>query len=243
MTAPHLPGGIGISHLRVYDTPAIDGVRGGTPHVHTCCTEAYYVIKGVGAVHTLSMAGGVQITGLEPGALVWFPPGTIHRLANQSGDLEILVLMANDGLPEAGDMVLTFPDDILGDPDRYWGEALLSDAEAVSTGSGREARIRRDLAVTGFLDLRAAWLDGDRTPLAAFFHRVVALLGPRAASWQAMLDDGPLAAAARTQEQLDALTNGAIFGLLDGGTHRMHPPTGPRRMGCCGTLGTYVLPA
>ena len=32
-----LPGGIGVSHLRVYDD-------GGTPHLHTAFTEAYAVI-------------------------------------------------------------------------------------------------------------------------------------------------------------------------------------------------------
>ena len=51
---------------------------------------------------------------LEPGAFVWFTPGTIHRLVN-GGDLEILVLMQNAGLPEAGDMVITFPPDVLAD--------------------------------------------------------------------------------------------------------------------------------
>lgn len=239
---PPLPGAIGVTHLRVYDSPAIDGVRGGTPHVHSCCTEGYYVLGGSGSVQTISMGGGVQTMGLEQGVLVWFTPGTIHRLINSSGNLEILVLMANDGLPEAGDMVLTFPDEILADSNRYWSEALLSDAEATTDGSGAEARVRRDLAVTGFVDMRDAWLRGDRTAVAEFLHRVVELLGPRAAGWRGLWEAGPLAAVERTREQLDGLSNGAVFGLLAGGAHRLQPPVPPRRMGCCGTLGTYVLP-
>ena len=44
---PPFPGGIGVSHLRVYDTAAPDGLAGGTPHLHTVCTEAYAVVAGV----------------------------------------------------------------------------------------------------------------------------------------------------------------------------------------------------
>ena len=109
---PPFPGAIAATHLRVYDTEAPDGLAGGTPHLHTACTEAYWVVAGTGAVQTLT-AGGYEEVPLEPGAFVWFTPGTIHRLVN-GGDLEILVLMQNAGLPEAGDMVITFPADVLG---------------------------------------------------------------------------------------------------------------------------------
>src|SRR5687768_5708435 len=98
---PAFPGAVGVSHLRVYDTRAPDGLAGGTPHVHTVCTEAYLVVNGAGAVQTLTTEG-YQETALEPGVAVWFTPGTIHRLVNH-GDLELFVLMQNDGLPEAGD--------------------------------------------------------------------------------------------------------------------------------------------
>ncbi len=43
-TVPSLPGAIGVTHLRVYDSVAPDGLRGGTPHLHTACTEAYWVV-------------------------------------------------------------------------------------------------------------------------------------------------------------------------------------------------------
>ena len=40
-----LPGAVGVTHLRVYDTPAPDGVPGGSPHVHFACTEAYVTVS------------------------------------------------------------------------------------------------------------------------------------------------------------------------------------------------------
>ena len=43
---PPFPGAIAASHLRVYDTAAPDGLAGGTPHLHTACTEAYWVVAG-----------------------------------------------------------------------------------------------------------------------------------------------------------------------------------------------------
>ncbi|GAB3933930.1 hypothetical protein GCM10027614_05990 [Micromonospora vulcania] len=52
-----LPGGVGVSRLRVYDTVALDGLVGGTPHVHLCCTEGYVVTDGEGAVQTLTATG------------------------------------------------------------------------------------------------------------------------------------------------------------------------------------------
>ncbi|MBA2280485.1 MAG: cupin domain-containing protein, partial [Acidimicrobiia bacterium] len=156
MTAPvpPFPGAVGVSHLRVYDTAAPDGLAGGTPHLHTVCTEAYAVVAGSGAVQTLTASGYREVP-LEPGAFVWFTPGTIHRLVNH-GDLEILVLMANAGLPEAGDMVLTLPLAVLADPEAYAAAAVLPADDSTTAGPGDAARQRRDLAVPAFLDLVAA---------------------------------------------------------------------------------------
>ncbi len=239
MTRPPLPGGIGVTHLRVYDTTAADGIRGGTPHLHTCCTEAYYVIAGEGEVRTLGRAGGAEVTALAPGVLAWFPPGTVHRLVNGSGDLEILVLMANSGLPEAGDMVLTFPDEVLADPDRYRAAAELPGDEATTEGSGAAARARRDLAAAGFGPLWDATVAGDPAPLDRFLERAVAIAGGRASGWADLVDAGPSSALDATRGQLAALAAGSTAGLADGGVHIRTAPAGPRAMGCCGTLGTY----
>ncbi|HVE94965.1 MAG TPA: cupin domain-containing protein [Acidimicrobiales bacterium] len=237
---PPLPGGIGVTHLRVYDTAAPDGLAGGTPHLHTVCTEAYAVIGGSGVVQTLTAAGFSE-TALEPGALVWFTPGTIHRLVN-FGDLEILVLMGNAGLPEAGDMVITFAPDVMGDESAYAARAALPEDDRTTAGPGDAARVRRDLAVPAFLDLVAATTDGDPAPLRAFHLAAAALVRPRLAQWEEIWRAGPAAAADATAVHLAALTAGTDEHLAAASVHVLAPPSPERRLGCCGTLGTYVVP-
>src|SRR5204862_7310578 len=97
---PPYPGAIAATHLRVYDTAAPDGLAGGTPHLHTSCAEAYWVVAGAGAVQTLTTTGFEEVP-LEPGAFVWFTAGAIHRLIT-AGDPELLGLMQTARLPQAG---------------------------------------------------------------------------------------------------------------------------------------------
>ena len=235
---PALPGAIGISHLRVYDTTAPDGLAGGTPHLHTLCTEAYAVIGGSGRVQTLT-ARGEEETRLEPGGLVWFTPGTIHRLVND-GDLEILVLMQNAGLPEAGDMVITFAPDVMADPAAYRAAATLPEDELTTAGPGHAARVRRDAAVRAFADLRAAFAGGDDVPLRTFHDAAVRLVQPRLKDFERVWREGPARAVDATRTQLDAIATGNGAHRADATLPALPPPASERRMGCCGTLGTYV---
>ena len=235
---PRLPGAIGASHLRVYDTVAPDGLAGGTPHLHTVCTEAYVVIAGLGRVQTLTTSGYLE-TPLDPGAMVWFTPGTIHRLVNE-GDLEILVLMQNDGLPEAGDMVITLDPDIVRDAGAYDAVAVLPEDERTTAGSGEAARRRRDLAVETFGRFVAAASSGDFGPLEQFHTAAAALVSGRVERWRSIWEAGPLEEAMRTGALLDALSNGDASHLREASVHRLDPAGDVRRMGCCGTLGTYV---
>ncbi|RPF23093.1 cupin domain-containing protein [Myceligenerans xiligouense] len=118
VNGPVFPGGTSVSHLRVYDWPAPDAPGGsGTPHLHTTSTEAYVVLAGHGRVETLGPEGFASHQ-LAPGRIVWFSPGVIHRAVNDGG-LEVLVVMSNAGLPEAGDAVMTFPPDVLASADAY----------------------------------------------------------------------------------------------------------------------------
>lgn len=233
--APPLPGGVGVSHLRVYDTVAPDGLAGGTPHVHTVCTEAYVVVAGTGAVQTLTPSGFDEVP-LEPGALVWFTPGTIHRLVN-GGGLEIVVLMANAGLPEAGDMVITFEPDVLASRGSYDAAATLPADALTTAASDVAARRRRDAAVAAFGELVA----GGPSALAEFHRAAAELVRPLVDGWRSVWSDGPAAAAGATGEQLTALAAGATDHLGRASVHRRPPPGHERRYGCCGTLGTYVL--
>jgi mannose-6-phosphate isomerase-like protein (cupin superfamily) len=235
---PPFPGAIAASHLRVYDTEAPDGLAGGTPHLHTACTEAYWVVAGAGAVQTLT-SGGYEEVPLEAGAFVWFTPGTIHRLINQ-GDLEILVLMQNAGLPEAGDMVITFPPEVLASVERYASAATLPDDERTTAGTGDAARARRDLAVPAFVALREATVAGDDAPLRAFHDAAVRLVQPHIADWTQRWQDGPRREVEHTGELLRALAEADPDHLADAAVHRLPPPADERRMGCCGTLGTYL---
>ena len=127
------PGGTSLSHLDVYDTAAGDGICGGSPHMHLVSTEAYVVISGAGALQTID-AAGFRETPLAAGDVVWFTPGTIHRAVNR-GDLKVVVLMSNAGLPEAGDAVITFPADIVADAAAY--------ADAASLGEDDDGRAER----------------------------------------------------------------------------------------------------
>jgi mannose-6-phosphate isomerase-like protein (cupin superfamily) len=234
-----LPGGVGISRLCVYDTLTPDGRPGGTPHVHLCCTEAYVVTGGHGAVQTLSGRGFAEHE-LSPGAVLWFTPGTVHRLIND-GDLEIVVVMSNAGLPEAGDAVLTFPTDILADADRYAVQAALPGGGAPGTDVANAYR-RRDLAIEGFGRLRAAVeKDGPRA-LAPFYTAAAALKRPLLDQWRTRWENGAFRAAQSTGVHLDALARGDATHLRDARVAALPRPTEEGRLGMCGLLNTY-LPA
>jgi len=43
-----------------------------------------------------------------------------------------------------------------------------------------------------------------------------------------------------TGRQLAAMAAGNHAHLEEASVHRLAPPPGERRMGCCGTLGTYL---
>ncbi|MEU5289477.1 cupin [Streptomyces sp. NPDC020755] len=235
VTFEGLPGAVAVSHLSVYDWPAADGLRGGTPHLHLTCSEGYVVVGGSGSVQTLT-ASGFQETPLTPGALVWFTPGAVHRLVNDDG-LRVIVLMQNSGLPEAGDAVLTLPPRCLADPDVYRAAATLP-GDAAEDVQERAARARRDLAVEGFLVLREAVEGGDPEPLAAFHRAAAALVRPRTPEWRSRWEKGAATAAAATAAQLDALDRGEAGHLADARV-RAERPSARGRFGMCGRLDVY----
>lgn len=238
MTDP-LPGGVGVSRLCVYDTTAPDGLPGGSPHLHLCCTEAYVVTAGRGAVQTISGQGFAEHD-LAPGTVLWFTPGTVHRLINH-GDLDIVVVMANSGLPEAGDAVLTFPPEVLADPDRY-AEAAALPGEGAPGADVSAAHRRRDLAVDGFTRLRqAVERDGPRA-MFDFHSAAIALKRPHLHTWRDRWEDGAFRAAQRTGVHLDALARGDAAHLRDARVHSIAEPSEHGRLGMCGHLDTYLLP-
>ncbi|MEU0472606.1 cupin domain-containing protein [Streptomyces olivaceus] len=230
------PGAVGVSRLTVYDWPTVEGLPGGgTPHLHLTCTEGYVVTAGRGAVQTLT-ASGFEETPLEPGTVAWFTPGTIHRLVNDGG-LEITVVMQNSGLPEAGDAVLTLPQDRLSDPDTY-ADAVRIPADVPEAEQVEVARARRDLATRRFLELREATENGDPEPLAAFQRSAAELVRPRLDAWEQRWRDGARAAAETTRAQLDAL-RGKDDGHLAEARVSATGPAARGRFGMCGRLDVY----
>jgi mannose-6-phosphate isomerase-like protein (cupin superfamily) len=220
------PGGTSLSRLAVYPDP------GGTPHLHTVSTEAYVVIGGAGAVQTLDRSG-FRETPLEAGSMVWFGPGVIHRAVNHA-DLRVIVLMSNAGLPEAGDAVMTFPPDVVADPERYRAAAALP-----ADGDPEEAvRRRRELAIGGFDRLAESMGRDDPGPLEAFYDSAVALVRPRIAGWRATWESTVGAQARATDAMLEALARGDGAHLRAGAV-RESPQSEGTRWGMCGHLHTH----
>ena len=239
VSMPAFPGATSVSVLEVYGGRAPDGLAGGTPHLHTVSAEAYLVIAGRGRLQTVDGSGFAEHP-LEPGSLLWFEPGVIHRVVNESGDLEVRVIMQNAGLPEAGDAVMTFTDDVLADPERYRAAATLPGADRPEGERLAAALARRDLAVEGFLALfddgrvDAERLDAER--LARLHARAVALVAPRASEWRERWQTGALAEAHETGRRIDALEAGRDPGLADA---RVAASPTADAFGMCGRLRRY----
>ena len=240
MRPPAFPGGTSITRLSVYGDmtrlgPAPDGLEGGAPHMHTASTEAYVVVGGRGALQTVDESG-FRETGLGPGSTVWFTPGTIHRAINRGG-LEVVVVMQNAGLPEAGDAVLTFPAEIVQDAARYRAAAALPSGVSEQEMAAAVRR-RRDLAVEGFLRIARSTDDGDAGPLRRFYDDAVALVRPAIDGWRQKWKGTVEREARITAGVLDALERG------DGEHLRRaelleSPPSPAAGWGMCGRLRTH----
>ncbi|WP_022872949.1 cupin domain-containing protein [Nesterenkonia alba] len=234
---PRFPGGTSVSHLCVYDWETPDGLHGGSPHLHTLSTEAYVVTAGQGAVQTISSEGPAEDT-LQPGSLLWFTPGTIHRLINEA-NLELVVVMQNAGLPEAGDAVLTFPEEILADPQKYQ-QAVALPTEGPEEKRAEAARRRRDLAIEGQQQILEAFNAGNGPEhMRRLWRQATALVTPKIPHWRQIWSANVEAQAELTRRQLTALENGNGEHLGQSQVIRGAPRPGPRLFGMCGRLQTW----
>ncbi|MFY1692016.1 cupin domain-containing protein [Plantactinospora sp. WMMB782] len=238
--APPFPGAVGITNLRVYPWQTDDGLHGGTPHVHLCCTECYIVVGGRGRLQTLTRQGFAE-SALAPGDVLWFTPGTIHRAVNDDGALQVVVVMQNSGLPEAGDAVLTLPPERLADPAAYRRAVSLTGPDGSGPPSAERARARRDLAIEGFAELRRRSAAGDTGALDDFYAAAAALVRPQLDAWQARWEHGAAAVSRQTGEQLDALRRGD-HRHLDGATVTRIAQPEQTTLGMCGFLSPYDPP-
>jgi mannose-6-phosphate isomerase-like protein (cupin superfamily) len=236
---PPIPGAIGLTHLKVYTSEGPDGLRGGCPHMHFTCTESYVVLSGKGSVQTLSLNGFEEVS-LEAGKLIWFTPGVIHRLINSDGNLELLVMMQNAGLPEAGDHVLCFPLDVLADSETYFKEASLASPEGSVFAAGEAAAFSwRDLAVEGFNQLRDRMTIHGTSAMFDFYRAAIETVRPNLKHWRSVWEKSVLAAAQSTEKQLDSIAQGKTDHLADGRVYTLPAPGGERKLGFCGWLSPY----
>jgi mannose-6-phosphate isomerase-like protein (cupin superfamily) len=236
-TGQLFPAGTAVTHLAVYDWSTPDGLIGGSAHVHLACTEGYVVLGGSGRLQTLSQDGFAE-TRLEPMTVAWFSPGVLHRLINDGG-LQILVVMQNGGLPEAGDSVLAFPPGYLASRVAYREVAVPG---ASTTGETPDpaafAHRRQQLAVEGFLALCEQVRSDGPAALEDFYEAAVELVRDQVPGWRDIWSSGALAAAERTGEQLDLLAHGRGEHLRQGQLTVLSPPAS-RSYGMCGRLFSY----
>ena len=232
----HMPGATLVTRLKVYDSATPDGQRGGTPHVHLLCTEMYFVTAGLGSVELLDWQG-YRKTELKLHDALVFSPGTLHRLINPEGDLELLIIMQNSGLPERGDNVVTFEDELLRTDEAY--------QRAMRVSSFDEAQARRDRGVEGFTALKAAFeqsLETGRKALNEFYTRAAERTTALRPNWQSVIEHGPLQEAQNSLAQLEHLSKGQHDYLKD--AQQFHIGAGKfETPGFCGALNRYFDPA
>jgi mannose-6-phosphate isomerase-like protein (cupin superfamily) len=231
-----MPGATLVTRLKVYDTVTVDGKIGGTPHFHFLCTEMYFVLGGSGAVEMLDMRGFSQVE-LKPYSALVFSPGTIHRLINPHGDLELLVVMQNSGLPERGDNVVTFADEIMADEAQF--------AEAMRVQSFEDAYRRRDRGVEGFLRLKAAF-EADQAQgqaaLQRLYTRAAQRIEAKRGEWRRVIEQGAQHAAHESLGQVQALSDGDVS-YLSHARHILIESGEYKTPGFCGRLNRYFDPA
>ncbi|MGJ3237140.1 MAG: cupin domain-containing protein [Anaerolineae bacterium] len=237
MTSPlQMPGATLMTRLSVYDTPTPDGQIGGTPHVHLVCTEMYVVLSGHGAVEIIDKDGFRRVELQQHDALV-FSPGTIHRLINPNRNLEILVIMQNSGLPERGDNVVTFKHEWLSDDDRY--------SEAMQVQTLADAYQRRNRGVEGFIELKAQFASNHEEGIAAlnrFYTGANARIAQRLTRWQELVEQGALATAKQSLQQLAQLQQNDTHYLMHNQVAHISNEDEPIP-GFCGHLNRYFDPA
>lgn len=230
-----MPGATLVTRLKVYDTPAPDGQGSGTPHFHLACTEMYFTLAGSGGVEIIDGSGFKYIELPVHSAFV-FSAGSLHRLISK-GNLEVLIVMQNSGLPERGDTIATFKKEIMADE--------LSFHKAMRAGSLDDAYRRRDEAVEGFLEIKAAFARSPEEGGAALdelYRQAQRLTRTRHNEWYEMVAKGAFAEAQDSLRQIVDLTAGKT-GHLKEAQHFFMASEPYNTVGFCGKLNRYFDPA
>jgi hypothetical protein len=141
--------------------------------------------------------------------------------------------------------VLTFPQDILGDPGRYREAATLPVPAAPGFAACPDAvmaaavRARRDLAVEGFAQLRAGVQARGPSALADLYAGAATLVAGSVPRWQEICANGVLDQGAASAAALADLGAGRAPHLWQGAVASRTASCGQRAYGLCGRLQTW----
>ena len=230
-----LPAGVGLTHIKVYDAATDGSVPGGGAHLHTVCSEIYYILAGSGSIELLSF-DGLSTVDLTPGKVVYFRPGVIHRILNPNHNLEILAIMQNGGLAERGDFVMTFPAETLASPAAY--------AQAIRVTDDRDALRRRDLSIVGYEVLKQTMqrdtLKGQEL-LRQFYRMARNLIAPKVDGFEWVLKSGTQAEAKSSFDAVDFLRLGRTDYLERAKHGAVDPMKKTGANGMVGVLHPYAL--
>ncbi len=230
-----LIGGIGISRVVVYaQHPSPDGQHGGSPHIHSVTDEAYYVTKGTGWVELHDLERGFRRVRLEPGTYVDFEPGVLHRLVNEDG-LELLAIMGNAGLPEAGDARMYFGPEVDALPDRYEGLWTLPRRKGLEG-----ALERRDRAVEAYGKLLQLWESGRDAyfaELRRFIETANRAAEAKKEAFGPHIERGPQAKLEKVRARLAHVGSAEEHPVV-----RKQPQAEMVALGMCGQLYTVLQP-
>jgi mannose-6-phosphate isomerase-like protein (cupin superfamily) len=227
-------GGVGLTHLKVYDQrPAPDGRMSGCAHIHGLTDEGYYTIAGAGALELHDPEHGFRSVPLTPGNYVQFTPGTLHRTVSEGG-LEVLVIMGNAGLAERGDARIYFGAAVDDDPAEYARLAALPREGGLKGAlERRDASVAAYMALTGLFERdRAAYdaelarfLEVHRRDLAARRDQFGQVIETSLEHWLGVAHeriDGLAAAPGAAQGQATDQTRGGPKYGMCGILHQLH---------------------
>ena len=230
-----LPGGVGLSHISVYDQPGPDGVIGGGAHIHMVCSEIYYVLEGAGQIELIS-ARGLETVDLSPAKAVFFRPGIFHRVLNPNKNLKILSIMQNGGLPERGDFVMSFPAKIVNSAAAY--------SKALRVANLADAIGRRDLSIEGYQVIKQAFAESSEAGLVAlraFYHAARDLMAPKVDGFEWVLKVGAQNEVKDSLDACDFIRSGRTDYLEAARHAALSPFEQPMTPGMCGELHPYAL--
>jgi hypothetical protein len=147
--------------------------------------------------------------------------------------------MQNSGLPEAGDCVLSLPEEYLDSSTRYREIANLPPSDAGHDRIETHAKQRKDLSVKGFVELRSRVEEEGPQALDAFYRAAAALCEDQTAEWRELWHLGAEQASATTGAQILALDDRDLSYLDSGVLQVANLRVGSPRPGMCGRITNF----